>query len=73
MHFITGRHLKAARALVGLSQRELTAAAGIHFNSVKYHEEKPGPLTGYAVDKMAAVFAAHGVSANNAGALSKAA
>jgi transcriptional regulator with XRE-family HTH domain len=71
MRFLTGRHLKAARALAGLSQRQLAAAAGLHFNSVKYHEEKSGPLNGYAVDKMAEVLSRQGVATSTDGALFK--
>ena len=73
MRFPSGRHLRAARVLAGLSRKQLAEAAGVHFNSVAYWEGKTGTLTGYAVDKMAAVLAAHGISTGNSGALLKAA
>lgn len=69
MFLRSGRHLKAARALAGLSQRQLAAAAGLHFNSIKYHEAKPEPLGGYAVSRMEAVLASRGVETSNDGGL----
>jgi transcriptional regulator with XRE-family HTH domain len=63
----TGRYLKAALALAGLSQNELAKAAGVHFNSVKFHEAKPGHLGGWAVNRMADALAACRVEADDAG------
>jgi DNA-binding XRE family transcriptional regulator len=62
--FIDGRHLRTARIMAGLSQAELATAAGLHANSVKYHEKnrEHGPA-GWAVEQMAAALAAHGVIA----------
>ena len=37
---ITGRQLKAARALAGLTQQQLADAAYLHVNSVRYMERK---------------------------------
>jgi len=37
---MTGAQIKAARALIGWSQRELAAAAGLHENSVAIWEAK---------------------------------
>ena len=31
-----GRHLRAARILAGLTQKQLAEAAGIHVNAVRY-------------------------------------
>ena len=36
MQFKTGRHLRAARTLAGLSRKQLAEAAGIHFNLQKH-------------------------------------
>ena len=71
MFLRSGRHLKAARALAGMSQRQLAAAAGLHWNSCKYHERKPGTLNGYAVDKMAEVLSRQGVATSTDGTLFK--
>ncbi len=35
----TGRQLKAARALAGMTQKELAAASGLHINTLKYAEQ----------------------------------
>ena len=37
---VTGRQLKAARALAGLSQKEFASECGLHFSSVAYIERQ---------------------------------
>jgi len=37
---VTGRQLKAARALAGLSQKEFAHECGLHFSSVAYIEQQ---------------------------------
>ena len=62
--FIDGRHLRAARTVAGLNQAELAAAAGIHFNSVKYWENsRNGRPAGWAVDRIVQALANKGVVA----------
>jgi hypothetical protein len=38
----TGAQIRAARGLLGWSQQDLAAAAGVHVNAVRYWEEKHG-------------------------------
>jgi transcriptional regulator with XRE-family HTH domain len=40
MSIITGRQLRAARILAGLTQKELAKAVGVHERSVRYWELK---------------------------------
>ena len=56
-----GRHLRAARVLADLSQRELAAAAGLHVNAVKYWERRKDRIGGYAVDLMLQALSGHGI------------
>ena len=58
-----GRHLKAARTLAGMTQRQLAQAAGLHPNAVKYWERQQERIGGHAVDKMLEALAAVGVTA----------
>ena len=57
-----GRHLKAARTLAGMTQRELAQAAGLHPNAVKYWERHQVRIGGHAVSKMVEALAAAGVT-----------
>ncbi len=59
----SGRHLKAARTLAGMTQRQLALAAGLHPNAVKYWEREQGRIGGHAVSKMADALAEVGVTA----------
>ena len=69
MHFPSGRHLRAARVLAGLSRKQLAAIAGCHHNSIAYWEAKTGIITGYVPQRLAEVLASRGVSADNTGNL----
>jgi len=62
MTLSSGRYLKAARVLAGLTQRQLAGAAGLHPNSVKYWEQDSSFICGYAVDRMVEALDRHGVS-----------
>ena len=57
----SGRHLKAARTLAGLTQAQLADAAGLHQNSVKYWERTSGRIRGIAVNLMVEALERHGV------------
>lgn len=59
--FANGRHLAAARALGGLTQSALAERAGLHVNSVKYHERRTGSVAGHAPERFAAVLAELGI------------
>jgi DNA-binding transcriptional regulator YiaG len=52
MSLRSGRHLKAARVLAGLTQQQLATEASLHVNSVKGWERHRDPIDGYAVDRM---------------------
>lgn len=62
MSVVNGRYLKAARVLAGLTQRQLAKAAGLHANSVEYHEQQRRRIGGHAVSKMQEALAAAGVT-----------
>jgi transcriptional regulator with XRE-family HTH domain len=57
----SGRHLKAARVLAGMTQRQLAAAAGLHTNAVKYWERETQSIGGHAVGRMVTALAANGI------------
>lgn len=63
MSLRSGRHLKAARVLAGMTQRQLAQAAGLHVNAVKYWERDHGRIGGHAVSRMIEALAAAGVTA----------
>ncbi|MEP0321287.1 helix-turn-helix domain-containing protein [Bauldia litoralis] len=54
--------MKAARALAGMTQRQLAHAAGLHPNAVKYWEREEGRIGGHAVSRMREALAAVGVT-----------
>jgi DNA-binding transcriptional regulator YiaG len=58
-----GRHLRAARTLAGLSQKEFAVAAGCHPNCVRYWEADDGPIApnGGAVDLLIEVLRKYGI------------
>jgi DNA-binding XRE family transcriptional regulator len=55
-HFRTATELKAWRAAAGWSQRDLARAAGVHVNTVKYHEGLSGIIGGWAVERIRTAF-----------------
>lgn len=55
-NFRTAAELKAWRAAAGWSQLDLARAAGVHVNTVKYHEAMPGIIGGWAVDRFRTAF-----------------
>ena len=59
----TGAQVKAARALLGLTQAEVAVASGLHTNSIRYLENQERVTTGYssglveeAMNKLGVVF-----------------
>jgi transcriptional regulator with XRE-family HTH domain len=59
----TGAQVKAARALLGLTQAEVADASGLHTNSIRYLENQERVTTGYssglveeAMNKLGVVF-----------------
>jgi transcriptional regulator with XRE-family HTH domain len=44
----SGSQLKAARALLGLTQEDVAAAAGLHPNSIRYIERQKRVTTGHS-------------------------
>ena len=61
MSLRSGRHLKAARVLAGLTQQQLATEASLHLNSVKGWERHRDPIGGYAVDRMTETLKRRGV------------
>lgn len=61
MSLRSGRHLKAARVLAGLTQQQLATAACLHLNSVKGWERHQDRIAGYAVDRMLGALASRGI------------
>ena len=57
----TGKQLKAARALAGLSQKQLAAEAGLHFSSIAYLEKQNRITAWHSPKLIAEVMARHGV------------
>jgi len=43
-NIVTGRQLRSARVLAGLSQKEFAQAVGVHERAVRYWEMKEGRL-----------------------------
>ena len=59
----TGAQVKAARALLGLTEAEVAHASGLHTNSIRYLENQERVTTGYssglveeAMNKLGVVF-----------------
>ena len=63
---ITGRHIKTARAALGLGVRELAAMAGVSLNTVS-HFERGGMAMSGTVTKLTAVLEAEGIEFLNTG------
>ena len=61
MSLRSGRHLKAARVLAGLTQQQLATEASLHLNSVKGWERHRDPIGGYAVDRITETLKRRGV------------
>jgi hypothetical protein len=62
--FASGRHLAAARAFAGLTQRQLALLAGLHVNSLKRLEQMP-EISGscHATERIGAARQARGILA----------
>lgn len=56
-----GAQLKAARALLGMTQKDLAAATGLHHNSIRYLEAQKNVTTGYSSRLVEEAFARRGV------------
>ncbi|MHA6686881.1 HGGxSTG domain-containing protein [Mesorhizobium sp. A556] len=54
--FRTAAELKAWRSAAGWSQRDLARTAGVHVNTVKYHEGLSGVIGGWAVNRFRSAF-----------------
>lgn len=66
----TGNQLKAARALIGIEQTEVAAAAGIHVNTIRAMEASGlMPIAGRAqnVQAVQRVLESHGIEFLNHG------
>jgi transcriptional regulator with XRE-family HTH domain len=63
-NIVTGRQLRAARILAGLTQRQLAHAVGVHERAARYWELKENKLPTSTLDileKIEAVLRDHGV------------
>jgi transcriptional regulator with XRE-family HTH domain len=63
-NIITGRQLRAARILAGLTQRQLAQAVGVHERAARYwelKENKPPTSTTSILEEIEAVLRNHGV------------
>jgi len=63
-NIITGRQLRAARVLAGLTQRQLARAVGVHERAARYWELKENQTptsTLSSLERIEAVLLAHGV------------
>ena len=63
-NIVTGRQLRAARILAGLTQRQLARAVGVHERAARYWELKennPPTSTSNILEKIEAVLRNHGV------------
>jgi transcriptional regulator with XRE-family HTH domain len=63
-NIITGRQLRAARILAGLTQRQLAQAVGVHERAARYwelKEAKPPTSTPSSLEKIEVVLRDHGV------------
>jgi len=63
-NIITGRQLRAARILAGLTQRQLAQAVGVHERAARYwelKETKPPTSTTSILEEIEAVLRNHGV------------
>jgi DNA-binding XRE family transcriptional regulator len=63
-NIVTGRQLRAARILAGLTQRQLAQAVGVHERAARYwelKEDKPPTSTPSSLEKIEVVLRDHGV------------
>ena len=63
-NIVTGRQLRAARILAGLTQRQLAQAVGVHERTARYWELKENELPTSTLDnleKIETVISEHGV------------
>jgi len=63
-NIISGRQLRAARILAGLTQRQLAQAVGVHERAARYwelKENKPPTSTTSILEEIEAVLRNHGV------------
>ena len=64
VEFVTGRQLRAARILAGLTQRQLAQAVGVHERAARYwelKEDKAPTSTPDTLEKIETVLSEHGV------------
>jgi transcriptional regulator with XRE-family HTH domain len=62
-NIVTGRQLRAARVLAGLTQRRLAKAVGVHERAARYWElkkNKPPTSTPDILEKIETVLSEHG-------------
>jgi DNA-binding transcriptional regulator YiaG len=61
----TGKQIKAARGMLGLTRRQLAVAAGVHENSIRYWETRavPSGHRPYAIERIEQALAMLGVIA----------
>jgi len=52
MRLATSSQLRAARALAGLSQKDLASLAGLHVNSIRYLERQNYLTTDYSKERV---------------------
>jgi transcriptional regulator with XRE-family HTH domain len=65
-NIVTGRQLRAARILAGLTQKQLAQAVGVHERAARYwelKETKAPTSTPSSLEKIEAVLRKHGVIA----------
>jgi transcriptional regulator with XRE-family HTH domain len=63
-NIVTGRQLRAARILAGLTQKQLAQAVGVHERATRYWElknDKAPTSTSSLLEKIEAVLRHHGV------------
>jgi transcriptional regulator with XRE-family HTH domain len=63
-NIITGRQLRAARILAGLTQKQLAQAVGVHERAARYwelKEDKTPTSTPSSLERIETVLLAHGV------------
>jgi transcriptional regulator with XRE-family HTH domain len=63
-NIVTGRQLRAARVLAGLSQKQLAQAVGVHERAARYWElkgDKPPTSSPSSLSKIEAALRDHGV------------
>jgi DNA-binding transcriptional regulator YiaG len=65
MNIVSGRQLRAARVLAGLTQRQFAEVVGVHERAVRYweaKEDRPPTSTSKLITRMEAALRHHGVA-----------